>query len=211
MKRGKFISIEGIEGAGKSTAQHFIKNYLSELQIDVLLTREPGGTLLAEEMRKLVLHSTIDEKTVPEAELLLMFAARAQHIQQLILPKLNAGTWVITDRFIDATYAYQKGGRCLDENRIKQLDKWIVADLYPDLTILLNVSPMIGFDRAKKRGVEPDRIEREEIEFFKRVQDEYLERAKHDPKRIKVIDATKPLFAVENQIRDVLDEFIARK
>jgi len=208
MARGKLISIEGTEGAGKSTALQFIKQYLTKANIDVVWTREPGGSKMAEEIRHLVLHPS-DEEIAPEAELLLMFAARAQHMKQNILPALNAGKWVATDRFIDASYAYQGGGRGIDTNFIAMLDKWIVGSYYPDLTLLLDIAPEVGFERAEKRGTEKDRIEQEKIDFFARVRDVYLTRAKQDPQRVKMIDASVPLFAVENQIREVLDVFLS--
>jgi len=211
MKRGKFISIEGTEGAGKSTALQFIKNYLTEQQIDVVLTREPGGTELAEQIRNILLHPLSFEEMTSETELLLMFAARAQHMQKNILPALKADKWVVTDRFIDASYAYQGGGRQLADEKIKILDDWIVGDVYPDLTLLLDITPEIGFARAEKRGTAKDRIEEEKIEFFTVVRNKYLERAEKDPNRIKIIHAGESLFAVEKQIRDVLDEFMRKK
>lgn len=210
MARGKFISIEGIEGAGKSTALQFIKEFLATAQIDCVFTREPGGTPLAEEMRHILLHHKIDEKMVSEAELLIMFAARAQNIQSLILPELNAGRFVVTDRYIDATYAYQGGGRNLNAEFISILDHWIVDGVYPDLTLLLDVTPEIGVERASKRGLEKDRIEREQIDFFTRVRNSYLQRAQQDAGRIKIIDASQPLVAVQNQIRELLNAFVAK-
>src|SRR5580658_4876444 len=134
MPRGKLISIEGTEGAGKSTALQFIKQYLSKASIDIAWTREPGGTEIAEEIRKLILHPMSSETIEPETELLLMFAARAQHMKYYILPALYAGKWIVTDRFIDASYAYQGGGRGIDMHYIAMLDQWIVGATYPDLT-----------------------------------------------------------------------------
>ena len=208
MARGKFISIEGTEGAGKSTALNFIKKYLTDANIDVVWTREPGGTELAEQIRNLLLHPLTYEQMTSETELLLMFAARAQHLQTCILPALNADKWVVSDRFIDASYAYQGGGRGLDNKHIAMLDEWIVKDAYPDLTLLLDITPEQGFARAEKRGTDKDRIEQEKMDFFASVRHHYLERAKQDPARIKIIDASQPLFAVENQIRNALDAFI---
>lgn len=208
MGAGKFISIEGTEGAGKSTALQFIKQHLTKAKIDVVWTREPGGTEIAEEIRRLLLHPMSFEEIEPETELLLMFAARAQHMKKYILPALNAGRWVATDRFVDASYAYQGGGRNLDETYITMLDKWIVGSTYPDLTLLLDIDPHQGFERAEKRGTDKDRIEQEKMDFFVRVREMYLKRAKADPKRIKIIDASVPLYAVENQIRTILDDFI---
>lgn len=210
MTRGRFITIEGTEGAGKSTALQFVKDYLSKAKIDVVWTREPGGTDLAEEIRRLILHPMSYEDVASETELLLMFAARAQHMQKIILPALNAGKWVASDRFIDATYAYQGGGRRMDINRIKILDEWIVGSTYPDLTLLLDLAPDRGFERAEMRGTEKDRIEQEKIDFFINVRNSYLERAKQFPDRIKVIDASVPIFGVESQIQDALNEFLKR-
>lgn len=211
MARGKFISIEGTEGAGKSTALNFIKNYLVEANIDVVWTREPGGTELAEQIRKVLLHPMIAEKMSSETELLLMFAARAQHMQHQILPALNAGQWVVSDRFIDASYAYQGGGRNVDAKRIAMLDEWIVDGVYPDLTLLLDIPPELGFARAEQRGTGKDRIEQEKMDFFTSVRNRYLERAKQDPRRIKIIDASQSLSAVEQQIRHVLEHFVSNK
>lgn len=211
MSQGKLISIEGTEGAGKSTALQFIKQYLLDANIDVVWTREPGGTEFAEEIRKLILNPGQFEDVAPETELLLMFAARAQHLNKLILPALNEGRWVASDRFIDASYAYQGGGRGIDMKYITMLDQWIVNSTYPSLTLLLDIAPQQGFERAEKRGTQKDRIEQEAIDFFIRVREVYLQRAKQDPERIKVIDASVPLYAVESQIRDALDAFIKRK
>jgi dTMP kinase len=205
---GKFISLEGIEGAGKSTALNFIKNYLLALHHEVVLTREPGGTELAEQLRNIALHPISTEEITPQTELLLMFAGRAQHLKHCILPALTAGKWVVSDRFIDATYAYQGGGRGMDQDEIHKLDKWIVNQTYPDLTLLLDIDPVIGFERAEKRGKGRDRIEQEKLDFFVRVRQAYLLRAQQDPSRIKVIDAAQPLLAVEKQIKEVLDRVI---
>jgi dTMP kinase len=211
MTKGKFISIEGVEGAGKSTVVDYVKKYLIEANINVVCTREPGGTALAEEMRKLILHPSIDEKIEAETELLLMFAGRAQHIKNIILPALNAGKWLVCDRYIDASYAYQGGGRNIDKNAIVMLDKWIVNSIYPDLTLLLDIDPQQGFERTQKRGGAKDRIEQEKLDFFARVRDAYLQRAKQDSQRIKIIDASLSLQAVQQQIQNVLNIFIRDK
>jgi len=207
MMRGKLITIEGTEGAGKSTALQFIQDYLALAKKETVLTREPGGTEIAEEIRKLLLHPPSSEIMGPKTELLLMFASRAQHINQCILPALQTGNWVVSDRYVDASYAYQGGGRGIPVHQIKTLDQLIVGDLYPDLTLLLDVPADLGFARAEKRGSPKDRIEQEKIDFFVRVRNAYLERAKQDAKRIKIIDASLDLPAVQNQIRKVLDEF----
>ena len=211
MTRGQFISIEGIEGAGKSTALQFIKDYLTKAKIDVVWTREPGGTGLGEEIRNIVLHPVSHEKMTPETELLLMFAARAQHVQTVVLPALQAGKWVVSDRFIDASYAYQGGGRGIAVDRIAVLDEWTVGSHYPNLTLLLDISPEVGFERTDMRGTGHDRIEQEKIDFFARVRNAYLERAKQDRERIKLIDASVPLSAVLEQINGILAEFIREK
>lgn len=208
MVRGKFISIEGTEGAGKSTALTFVRSYLTEAGIELVWTREPGGTPLAEEIRQVLLHPTSKERMLPETELLLMFAARAQHIETVIKPALKAGKWVVSDRFVDASYAYQCGGRSVASQHIAMLDKWIVGTCYPDLTLLLDVAPEIGFERTAKRGTGPDRIELEKIEFFTRVRETYLERACHEADRIKIIDASRTLAEVEQQIKTAIDGII---
>lgn len=209
MNRGKFITLEGSEGAGKSTAINFVKDLLVSAGYEVLTTREPGGTELADKIRQLLLYPGTDEKMAPMTELLLMFAARAQHINQCIEPALQAGKWVLSDRYVDASYAYQGGGRSLSVNAIQQLDHLVVDSLYPDITLLLDVPSEVGALRADGRSGEKDRIENEKIEFFMRVRDVYLQRAKQDPKRIKMIDASQPIAAVQAQIRAVLEPFIA--
>lgn len=206
MTRGKFITIEGTEGAGKSTALHFIQEYLEHAHREVVITREPGGTEIAEEIRKVLLHPARLETMQPETELLLMFAGRAQHISQCILPALNEGKWVISDRYVDASYAYQGGGRGMDIQQIKTLDTLVVGDLYPDLTLLLDIPADQGMKRTENRGSQKDRIEQEKMSFFERVRDVYLERARQDPKRIKVIDASQSVEHVQAQIKKVLDQ-----
>lgn len=218
MMRSKFITIEGTEGAGKSTALQFIQDYLKhyfsyfkKAHVEIVLTREPGGTETAEQIRQVLLHPAGTESMQPETELLLMFASRAQHVTHLIRPALQSGKWVVSDRYVDASYAYQGGGRGIDMNQIKILDQLVVGDFYPDLTLLLDIPADLGLARAEKRGLGKDRIEQEKIDFFMRVRNVYLERAKQDPKRIKIIDASQQLSAVQEQISNVLDEFLARK
>ena len=210
MGMGKLITLEGTEGAGKSTAMQFIQSYLQSHAISALLTREPGGTALAEKIRQLLLEPKSAEKLTAETELLLMFAARAQHIQSCILPALKAGQWVVSDRYIDASYAYQGGGRKMSLDRIQWLDEWLVADCYPSLTLLLNVPFNVGLSRAEKRNTEKDRIEAEAADFFERVQQAYLARSAADPKRIKMVDASLPPEKVQAQIRAILDTFLER-
>lgn len=210
MEQGKLISIEGIEGAGKSTALKFIQDHLEKAGKKVVLTREPGGTKMAEEIRELLLRPTQQEPVSLDAELLLMFAGRAQHLHHVVRPALQAGKWVVSDRYIDASYAYQGGGRKIPMEKIAMLDQWIVDDTYPSLTILMDVTPETGILRADRRGLEKDRIEQEKIDFFIRVRDVYLERAKQDPKRIQIINANEPIYAVESQLHEVLDRFLKR-
>lgn len=206
---GKFISIEGTEGAGKTTVFEFIKKYFAQAKIDALWTREPGGTPASEAIRQILLANN-EEDITPMAELLLMFAAREQHMQHVILPALHSGKWVVSDRFIDASYAYQGGGREIPMDEIKQLDKWIVGSTYPDLTLLLDIPPELGFERTKKRAQAKDRIEQEEISFFEKVRNVYLERSAQEPHRIKIIDASCDLPKVEKQIQQALNEFIGK-
>lgn len=208
MQQGKFISLEGGEGAGKSTVLQYIKSHLQRAGIQAEFTREPGGTPLAEQIRNVLLHPYTDEIITPKTELLLMFACREQHIKHCILPWLNAGKWVVSDRYVDASYAYQGGGRGIEMEIIKDLDRHIVGNVYPNLTLLLDLPPELGFERAAKRGGGKDRIEKEKIDFFNKVRSVYLQRAKQDPQRIKMIDASLPLEEVEQQVAAALNEFI---
>ncbi len=207
MNQAKFITLEGGEGVGKTTNISFIKDYLQQQQIPVTVTREPGGTALAEKIRQLVLD--VDGESIAEtSELLLMFAARAQHIQHVIAPALAQGHWVLCDRFTDATYAYQGGGRNLSMNTIALLEQLVQGDLRPDLTLLLDAPIDIGMERAQKRGAF-DRFEAEKISFFTRVRQTYLARAAEHPARIKVIQTNQPLADVQKEIADVLKQFMA--
>ncbi len=206
MKRGKFITLEGGEGVGKTTNLHFIKDYLQQQQIQVTVTREPGGTALAEKIRQLLLDAD-SEKVAETSELLLMFAARAQHIQHVIAPALAQGNWVLCDRFTDATYAYQGGGRGLSIDTIAWLEQLVQGELRPDLTLLLDAPIEIGMERAQKRGAF-DRFEAEKISFFTRVRDMYLSRAAQQPERIKVIQAHQSLANVQQDIIEVMQQFI---
>jgi len=205
-KSGLFLTIEGIEGVGKTTAVKFISAYLQEAKQPFVLTREPGGTAIAEEVRKILL-TPHEEKILPETELLLMFASRMQHIAHVILPALKSGSWVISDRFVDASYAYQGGGRKLEIQKIASLEQWVTEGLQPTRTFLLDAPPHIGLARAKNRG-EHDRIEQEKIDFFERVRASYLTRAKEDPKRFQVIDATLPLLEVQTELVKGLRELL---
>lgn len=204
MKLGRFITLEGGEGVGKSTNLQFIEQLLLERQIEVVVTREPGGTELAERIRHLLLEKS-DELITSQAELLLMFAARAQHIQHVILPAIQQGCWVLCDRFTDATYAYQGGGRNMDMNMIAWLEQLVQGNLRPNLTLLLDAPVEIGMRRAMHRG-KLDRFETEKVDFFQRVRQAYLERASLDQNRYRIIDASLPLIEVQAQIIQAIDK-----
>ena len=203
---GKFITIEGSEGVGKSSNIAFIENYLQNAGKDVLLTREPGGTELGETIRNLLLDAK-NTAMCSDTELLLMFAARAQHLDEVIRPALEAGKWVICDRFTDATYAYQGGGRGIPESRIAILEQWVQNGLQPDLTLLLDMPVAAGLKRASKRS-SPDRFEQEKLAFFERVRQAYLARAKKHAARFRVVNAEPALAQVEAQIRKILDALL---
>jgi len=201
---GKFITIEGGEGGGKSTNMAFVEAYLVARNIELVVSREPGGTDLSEKIRSLLLDPE-NKGMASDTELLLMFAARAQHLNELIQPALSNGKWVLCDRFTDATYAYQGGGRGLSVQRIAQLETWVQGELRPDLTLLLDLPVSLGMERAGKRG-NLDRFEQEEMAFFERVRACYLERARQKPGQYRIIDASKPLDEVQRQISLVLDQ-----
>ncbi len=190
--RGKFITLEGIDGAGKSSHVEWIAQRIRAAGRQVVVTREPGGTPLGEKLRELLLHESMDLRT----EALLAFAARQEHLSALILPTLEAGTWVLSDRFTDATYAYQGAGRGLPRAKIEVLEAWVHEGLQPDLTLYFDVPSEIGQARRRAASQALDRFEREAGEFFDRVREGYLERARLDPKRIRVVDGTRPLAEV---------------
>ncbi len=203
---GRFITLEGIEGVGKSTNLAFVADFLRERGIDVELTREPGGTPLAEKIRGLLLDSPAG--TVPPmAELLLMFAARASHLSERIEPALQRGEWVLCDRFTDASYAYQGAGRGMAAEQISLLEQLVQGDRRPDLTLLLDATPQLTEKRRAARGV-TDRFEAEDQAFFSRVADQYRYRAAADPARFRVIDASQPLKAVQADLRDALIQYL---
>ncbi len=205
MTRGKLITLEGAEGVGKSSNLGHVVEYLRARGTEAVTTREPGGTLLGERIRSILLdHATI----TADAELLLFFAARAQHIQQLIVPTLDQGKWVICDRFTDASYAYQGGGRGINERHIHYLEGWIQDQCQPELTLLFDAPVELGLSRIRARR-EPDRIESEKIAFFERVRRTYQALASHSPDRIKIIDATKPLAEVQAEINRHLESLLA--
>lgn len=202
MSKGKFVTLEGGEGAGKTTNLQFIKDYLEQHGIEVVVTREPGGTELAEQIRQLLLNSHT-EAIADQTELLLVFAARAQHIKQVIEPSLAQGKWVLCDRFTDATYAYQGGGRNMKVSTIQWLENLVQGALRPDLTLLLDVPVDVGMSRIKKRG-SLDRFEAEKMSFFEGVRRAYLLQADLYPERIKLIKATQPLADVQRTITEIL-------
>ncbi|CEA05462.1 thymidylate kinase [Pseudomonas saudimassiliensis] len=205
---GLFITFEGPEGAGKSTNLKVFAQALSERGCDPLLTREPGGTPLAERIREVLL-SLHDEPMHADTELLLMFAARAQHLNGLIRPALNEGRVVISDRFTDATYAYQGGGRGIDRQRIAALETWVQGELRPDLVVIFDVPVELGLARARARS-ELDRFEREQQAFFEAVRATYLARAAAEPQRYRIIDASGDLAAVRAAMQPVIDEVLER-
>lgn len=204
MSRGRFITLEGIEGAGKSTVAQLASDWLAARGITARVTREPGGTPLAERVRKVVLEKG-PESVSPRAETLLMFAARSIHVENLIRPALGRGEWVICDRFTDATRAYQGYGRGMDLAWIEQLAAAVHGDLQPDRTLLLDLPVEVGLSRARGRsGVAADRFEAEKSEFFERVRQGYLALARQEPERVRVIDAGLPLLAVTEQVTRAL-------
>ncbi len=200
--KGKFITVEGVEGAGKSTQAVFMRDYLEAVGQRVVLTREPGGTGLGEQLRTLLLDHR-DDGMAADSELLLMFAARAEHLARVIRPALENGDWVVCDRFTDATYAYQGGGRAIPWGRIAVLEDWVQGPLRPELTLLLDLPVREGLARAGRRGLN-DRFESEDLAFFQRVRSAYLDLAKHHPQRYRVIDADCPVEVVRGAVENTL-------
>jgi dTMP kinase len=205
--RGLFITVEGGEGAGKSTNIACIADYLRSHGVELVVTREPGGTRLGEDIRGVLLRPR-DEPVEPLAELLLLFAARTQHLQQVILPALTAGRWVICDRFTDASYAYQCGGRGLPASAVRTLETLVQGELRPDYTLLLDAPVEIGLERVQGRG-ELDRFEQEQLAFFHRVRDTYLQLARESSGRFHVVDAGLPLPEVQARLREICEELHA--
>lgn len=195
---GKFITFDGVDGAGKSTHMHWFVEALRGRGIEVVLTREPGGTPLGEQLRELVLHRPMHM----DAEAMLMFAARVEHIEQLIKPALARGAWVVSDRFSDATFAYQGGGRGMDIARLDALEHWACGDFRPDLTVLFDLPVEVAKARLADAR-EPDKFEREQGAFFQRVRDAYLERVRQQPQRFAVIDAAQTPAQVRAQLEAV--------
>ncbi|MGA7951369.1 MAG: dTMP kinase [Thiobacillaceae bacterium] len=198
---GKFISLEGVDGAGKSTHLEHVAQYLRNKGRQVVLTREPGGTDLGERLRDLLLNRGAMH---PDTEALLMFAARREHVEQVIRPALARGDWVVSDRFTDASYAYQCGGRGIAEQRLKQLEDWVLQGFKPDLTLVFDVPTEVA---ALRRGQvrEADRFEQEARDFFQRVRDAYLTRARREPGRIKIINADQPIAAIRRDLARLLE------
>jgi len=203
---GRFITLEGIEGAGKSTAARFVREWLRARGITVCMTREPGGTPLAERVRQLVLDRQ-GEAITPVTETLLMFAARGLHVENLIRPALARGEWVVCDRFTDATRAYQGAGRGVSPALIDQLARAVQQDLQPDCTLLLDLPVEVGLERVRMRSgaVPSDRFEEEPAQFFERVRAAYLDIARAEPARVRIIDASRPLQSVQEQIARALE------
>ena len=207
-KRGFFLTLEGAEGVGKSTNIEFITQYLEQRGIDYVLTREPGGTQLGEKIRELLL--AVHEESMSElTELLLVFAARAQHLDKIIEPALAAGKWVVCERFTDATFAYQGAGRGLSMETIGELESMVQGELRPDLTLILDLDPEIGMQRASNRG-ELDRFEREQMSFFRHVRQGYLDIAQAEPERCTVIDAAKSLEDVKLDLLAALEQGLSK-
>lgn len=205
--RGRFITLEGMDGAGKSTHLRWLARFLARRGIRLKVTREPGGTALGEKLRKLILHGRA--RLHPETETLLMFAARRQHLDRVIEPALRAGTWVLCDRFTDATYAYQSGGSGVAWSRIPVLEHWVQRGAQPDLTLVFDVDPSVGRRRAR-RVKRPDRFEAERGAFFKRVRAAYLKRARECPGRIRVVDANGEVARIRRQLAQLMSAFLRR-
>ncbi len=197
--RGKFITLEGMDGAGKSTHIPNIIALLKARGFEVVSTREPGGTSLGEHLRELLLHESMD----PETETLLMFAARREHIAQVIEPALARGAYVLSDRFTDATFAYQSAGKGVQSSKIRALEAWVQEGLQPDLTLLFDVPVSVSVERLASARA-PDKFERESQNFFEKIRSSYLERASEYPARFQIIDANRPLADVESSVKEVI-------
>ena len=203
--RGRFITLEGIDGAGKSTHVAWIREFLESRAPRVLATREPGGTPLGETLRELLLHHEMTH----DSEALLMFASRREHLEQVIRPALSRGEWVLCDRFTDATYAYQGGGHGVDVKRIRELEAWVHGDCMPDRTLLFDVPTQVSRERLarnEREGRELDKFERERATFFERVRAAYLERAGDEPRRFRVIDSSQPIEGVRAKLAAALKD-----
>jgi dTMP kinase len=201
LKHGKFITFEGIDGAGKSTHLAWATDFLRRRGISVIVTREPGGTILGEQLRQILLAGV--HGIHPETETLMMFTGRRQHLEDVIRPALQRGDWVLCDRFTDASFAYQGGGRGVAKSKLEALERWVHPDLQPDLTLLFDISVELGQSRVA-RIKSPDRFEREDAEFFSRVRNAYLERAQQWPSRIVTINGSKPIADIQREIEQRL-------
>lgn len=201
---GRFITVEGVEGAGKTTQLTFMRDFLQAAGKRVILTREPGGTAVGEEIRTLLLAHR-KEGMAADTELLLMFAARAEHLHQVIQPALESGSWVLCDRFTDSTYAYQGGGRGIPMGRIETLEDWTQGRLRPDMTLLFDLPVEEGLIRAGRRNP-ADRFEVEDVNFFRRVRQAYLELASNNPQRYRIIDASRPVETIRMHLEEVLNK-----
>ena len=201
MTPSKFITLEGIDGAGKSTHLAWLENFLHGRGLTVVVTREPGGTPLGEKLRALLLDNS--QAMHPETEALLMFAARREHLDKVIMPTLARGDWVISDRFTDASFAYQGGGRGLATNQLDDLERWVQGEFQPDLTLYFDVSVELGRQRVNAIKT-ADRFEKEQDEFFQRVRAAYLQRAHKFPQRIRLIDSNQPLEKVKESLHDII-------
>jgi len=195
----KFITLEGVDGAGKSTHIPTIANLLRAKGKEVLVTREPGGTPLGEKLRELLLHESMH----PETETMLMFAARREHLEQVIKPALARGAYVLSDRFTDATFAYQCGGRGVSADKIRQLETWVQGEFQPDLTLLFDVSVSVSTQRLAGAR-DPDRFERENADFFERIRQAYLTRANDFPQRFRIVDSGKSLSDISKELEEIL-------
>lgn len=198
--RGKFITLEGIDGAGKSTHHAWLIDSLKRRGREVVATREPGGTPLGEKLRALLLNEPMHLET----EALLMFAARREHLDKVILPALSAGEWVVSDRFTDASYAYQGGGRGLAPEKIMALERWVQGDFQPDLTLIFDLPVETALERLCRTGNAPDRFEQETRDFFVRVRESYLQRAGANPERIKVIDSAESIDNIHKTLEKII-------
>lgn len=204
----KFISFEGIEGVGKSTNIQYIAQLMTQYSQEYILTREPGGTPLAESIRQLLLKPSDNHEVIwPDTEILLLYAGRVQHLNNVIYPALEKGQWVLCDRFCDATFAYQGGGRKVDTHRIQSLNDWALNDFMPAHTFLFDASPEVGLSRIQKRGT-LDRIEQEKVNFFVAVREAYLQRVQKNPQRFTVINAEKSLFEIQLELKATIEKII---
>ena len=198
-KRGKFITLEGVDGAGKSTHIPFITALLQRGGQEVVVTREPGGTPLGERLRQLLLHEAMH----PETETLLMFAARREHIERVIEPALARGAWVLSDRFTDASFAYQHGGRGVDADKMRMLERWVQGELQPDMTLLFDVPVSVSCQRLAGAR-DPDRFEQESTLFFERIRNAYLQRAADFPMRFRIVDSNRSIDAIRNELDSIV-------